>query len=229
MCLHRDHHLDLRPKSIKHALPISDTRFSSNTTFNIHFTISFACLFLFKSIPSCISSNQFISFHFQHPKAVVPFHSSIFPNNHIHADTTVLLHIHTLACLLPYSSILLCQQSIYFLTLQLYFSISIFIWANNPLVCPSSHTFFITISICTCKYIPTCCFASSSFIIIYLLLSFCSRIIYSACFPHVPMLWIIMFRSVIQSFTLSFTHPFCSHTNYPHLTIHPLVPLLHSY
>ena len=35
MCLHHDHHLDLHPNSIKQALPISDTRFSSNTTFNI--------------------------------------------------------------------------------------------------------------------------------------------------------------------------------------------------
>ena len=40
ICLHRDHHLDLHPNSIKHALPISDTRFSSNTTLNIHFTIA---------------------------------------------------------------------------------------------------------------------------------------------------------------------------------------------
>ena len=44
ICLHRDHHLDLHPNSIKHALPISDTRFSSNTTFNIHFTIDFSSL-----------------------------------------------------------------------------------------------------------------------------------------------------------------------------------------
>ena len=44
ICLHRDQHIDLHPNSIKHALPISDTRFSSNTTFNIHFTIDFASL-----------------------------------------------------------------------------------------------------------------------------------------------------------------------------------------
>ena len=44
ICLHHDHHLDLHLSSIKHALPISDTRFSSKTTFNIHFTIDFASL-----------------------------------------------------------------------------------------------------------------------------------------------------------------------------------------
>ena len=58
--------------------------------------------------------------HFQHLKAIVPFHSAIFPNHHIRADTTLVLHIHMLACLLPYSSILFCQQHIYFLTLQLH-------------------------------------------------------------------------------------------------------------
>ena len=42
MCLHLDHHLDVHPISIKHALQISDTKFSSNTTLNIHFTIAFS-------------------------------------------------------------------------------------------------------------------------------------------------------------------------------------------
>ena len=50
--MHLDHHLDLHPISIKHALLISDTILSSNITLNIHFTI--ACL-------SCFSSNPFIS------------------------------------------------------------------------------------------------------------------------------------------------------------------------
>ena len=37
ICLHLDHHLDLHHISIRHALPISDTKFSSNTTLNIAF------------------------------------------------------------------------------------------------------------------------------------------------------------------------------------------------
>ena len=44
MCLHLDYHLDLHPISMKHALPISDSKFPSNTTLNIHFTIAFASL-----------------------------------------------------------------------------------------------------------------------------------------------------------------------------------------
>ena len=44
ICLHLDHHLDWHPISIRHALPISDTILSSNTTLNIYFTIVFASL-----------------------------------------------------------------------------------------------------------------------------------------------------------------------------------------
>ena len=44
ICLHRAHHLDLNPISTKHDIPISDIRFSSNTTLNIHFTFAFAFL-----------------------------------------------------------------------------------------------------------------------------------------------------------------------------------------
>ena len=63
MCLHLDHHLDLHPMSIKHALPISDTIFSSNTTLNIHFTIAFA--FLSSKILHPVSPliSSFITFH----------------------------------------------------------------------------------------------------------------------------------------------------------------------
>ena len=42
--LHLARHLDLHPVSIKHALPISAIKLSSNTTRNIHSTITFASL-----------------------------------------------------------------------------------------------------------------------------------------------------------------------------------------
>ena len=64
VCLHRDHHLELHPNSIKHALPISDTRFSSNTTFNIHFTITFTSLSLSSKVLHPVSPlfSSFLTF-----------------------------------------------------------------------------------------------------------------------------------------------------------------------
>ena len=44
MCLHLSHHQDLHPVSIKYVLPISDIKLSSNTTRNIHSTITFSSL-----------------------------------------------------------------------------------------------------------------------------------------------------------------------------------------
>ena len=91
VCLHRDHHLDLHPHSIKHALPISDTRFSSSFQHPFHHCFPPS---LFKSTPSYLSSNQFISNISNIPKP--SFHSAVFPNHYIQADTTLVLHIHTL-------------------------------------------------------------------------------------------------------------------------------------
>ena len=42
ICLYLAHYLDLHHVSIKHAIPISDIKLSSNTTRNIHSTITFA-------------------------------------------------------------------------------------------------------------------------------------------------------------------------------------------
>ena len=80
ICLHhRDHHIDLHPVSIKHSLPISDTKFSSNTTLNIYFTISFVCLS--SKVLHPVSSNQFISNISRIPKlstqSILPYSQSM--------------------------------------------------------------------------------------------------------------------------------------------------------
>ena len=62
ICLHLDHHLDLHPISIRHALPISDTIFSSNTTLNIHFTIAIASLSSKVLHPVSPLINSFLTF-----------------------------------------------------------------------------------------------------------------------------------------------------------------------
>ena len=70
ICLHRDHHLDLHSNSIKHALPISDTRFFSNTTFNIHLIIDFTSLsskVLHHASPLISSFLTFLTFQSHRP------------------------------------------------------------------------------------------------------------------------------------------------------------------
>ena len=118
MCLHLDHRLDLHHISIKHALPTSDTIFSSNTTLNIHFTIALASLSskVLHHVSPLISS--FLIFPTSQSHLPIPF---CLTSKSSHSCWYMLVfHIHTLACLPPYSSILLCQLHIYFQTLLLH-------------------------------------------------------------------------------------------------------------
>ena len=52
---------------------------------------------------------------------IYPFQSPLLPKHLIRACTMPVLHIHTLASLLPYSSIILCQLHIYFQTFLLHY------------------------------------------------------------------------------------------------------------
>ena len=78
MCLDRDHHLDLHHNSIKHALPISDTRFSSKTTLNIHFSIAFASLSSKVLHPVSLLISSFPTFPTSQSHRPIPY-SSIIP------------------------------------------------------------------------------------------------------------------------------------------------------
>ena len=96
MCLHRAHYLDFHPVSVKHVFPISTIKFSSNTTRNIHSTITFAYISskVFQPVcylwSVCISHSPEPSTHF-----ILPY----FYSSHS-----------------SYTSIILCQQHIYFST-----------------------------------------------------------------------------------------------------------------
>ena len=103
ICLHRDYHLDLHPNSIKHALPISDTRFSSNTTFNIHFTNAFASLSSKALHPVSPLISSFLTFPTSQSHRPIPFcriskssHSCWYhtsaPHPYISLFTTILFH-----------------------------------------------------------------------------------------------------------------------------------------
>ena len=76
MCVHLNHHLDFHHISIKHTLPISDTKLSSNTTLNIYFTKDFSSLSS-KLLNPVLSSEKFISNISHIPKssthAILPY------------------------------------------------------------------------------------------------------------------------------------------------------------
>ena len=108
ICLHHAHQLELHLISTNHALPISDIRCSSNTTLTIHFTIAFPSLSSKVLHPVSPLISSFLTFpRSQSHLLPIPFcfTSKSSHSCRYHANTPQ----HTLACLPPYSSILLYQ------------------------------------------------------------------------------------------------------------------------